>query len=189
MSVRRKSRRRGGTRRRAAPGRSHHTYADFMAQAWLMETDAAERYADFADQMEVHNNPEVAQLFRDLSQIEARHAARILAEMGWSEPPRAVRAWRWDSPEPPETAAVTELHYLMQPYHALEIALKNEQRAERFLARIAQERSAPAAVRKTAAAMAKEERAHVRLVRDWMKRVPAPQADWSHDPDPPVLSD
>ena len=176
---------RATTRPRAA-GKS---YADFMARAYVMEIDASERYADFADQMDVHNNPEVAELFRKLSRIEALHAQRVLDEMGWKEPPRAQPAWRWDDPEPPETTAHTELHYLMQPYHALQLALRNEQRAEKFLTRIARAPATPRDVKRAAAEMAQEEREHVRLIQDWMKRVPKPERDWDRDPDPPVLSD
>ena len=170
-----------GTRAAAGP------YAQFMARAYAMETDAAERYADFADQMDVHNNPEVAELFRKLSSIEALHAKRILDEMGWKQPPRAPLAW--DEAEPPETTAHTELHYLMQPYHALQLALRNEQRAEQFFARIARARKAPPEVRRAATELAEEEREHVRLIREWMKRVPKPEKDWDRDPDPPGLSD
>ena len=164
-------------------------FAEFMARAYVMEVDAAERYADFADQMEVHNNLEVAQLFHKLSRIEGLHAKRILQEMGWKKPPQALLTWRWDEAEPPETAAVTDLHYLMQPWHALEIALKNERRAERFFARIVRSAKTPASVKKIAAEMADEEREHVRLIRDWMKRVPKPEPGWDRDPDPPVYSD
>ena len=164
-------------------------HGEFMARAYVMEVDASERYADFADQMEVHNNLEVAQLFRKLSRIEGLHAKRILQEMGWKKPPQAPPEWRWDEAEPPETAAVTDLHYLMQPWHALEIALKNERRAERFFARIVRSSKTPAMVKKVAAEMADEEREHVRLIRDWMKRVPKPGPGWDRDPDPPVYSD
>ena len=51
-------------------------YADFMARAYTMELEAVERYAQFAEQMDVHNNREVAELFRKLSAIEALHAKR-----------------------------------------------------------------------------------------------------------------
>lgn len=164
-------------------------FADFMARAYVMEIDASERYADFADQMEVHNNLEVAQLFRKLSRIEGLHAKRILEEMGWKQPPKTLLAWRWDDAEPPETAPVTDLHYLMQPWHALEIALRNERRAEKFFARIVRSVKTPAAVKKIAAEMAEEEREHVSLILDWMKRVPKPEPGWDRDPDPPVYSD
>lgn len=164
-------------------------YEDFMAQAYAMEVDAAERYAEFADQMEVHNNLEVAQLFRKLSGIEGLHAKQIMDEMGWPRMPEPVYALQWDSAEPPETAPVDELHYRMQPYHALQIALANEKRAEKFLARIARASRTPAEVKRLAGQMAAEEREHIRLIRDWMKRVPKPDPDWSRDPDPPNLSD
>ncbi len=44
-------------------------YADFMAQAYAMELEAAERYAQFAEQLDTHKNREVAALFRKLSAI------------------------------------------------------------------------------------------------------------------------
>ena len=164
-------------------------FADFMARAYVMEIDAAERYADFADQMAVHNNPEVAQLFAKLARIEGLHAKRILKEMGWKTPPQALPDWRWDDAEPPETAEVTDLHYLMQPWHALEIALRNELRAEKYFSRIARSAKTPASVKKIASEMAGEESEHVRLIRDWMRRVPKPEPGWDRDPDPPVYSD
>ena len=164
-------------------------FADFMARAYVMEIDASERYADFADQMEVHNNLEVAQLFRKLSRIEGLHAKRILEEMGWKQPPKTLLAWRWDDAEPPETAPVTDLHYLMQPWHALEIALRNERRAEKFFARIVRSVKTPAALKKIAAEMADEEREHVRLILDWRKRARKPERGGDRDPDPPVYSD
>jgi hypothetical protein len=37
--------------------------------------------------------------------------------------------------------------------------------------------------------MAAEEREHVDLMRDWMKRVPRPKAGWDEDPDPPRMSE
>jgi len=183
MSTRKNPPKVAGKKQREAP------YAEFMARAYVMEVDASERYDDFADQMEVHNNLEVAQLFRKLSRIEGLHAKRILQEMRWKRPPQALPAWRWDDAEPPETTAVTDLHYLMQPWHALEMALTNERRAEKFFARIVRSGAAPAAVKKIAAEMAEEEREHVRLIRAWMKRVPQPEPGWDRDPDPPVYSD
>jgi len=175
--------------RKAAPPARPAAYADFMAGAYAMEVEAAERYADFAEQLEMHNNPEVAQLFRKLSKIEALHGRQILEEMGWKAPPRAAFALRWDSPEAPETAPVTDLHYLMQPWHALQMALASEQRAEKFFRKIAAARATPAAVRKVALEMAADEREHVRLIREWMKKVDKPADDWDHDPDPARYGD
>jgi rubrerythrin len=76
----------------------------------------------------------------------------------------------------------------MQPYHALELALANEQRAERFFGELARA-AATALVRKAARALQAEEREHVELIRAWMEKVPKPEAGWAHDPDPPIYTD
>ncbi len=170
---------------KAAHGRA---YIEFMSRAYTMELDASERYAEFADQMEVHNNVEVAELFRKLAAIEGLHASKILEEMGWPRMPEPMFPGAWPT-EPPESAPVTELHYLMQPYQALELALRSEERAELFFKRIARAKSTPPEIRNLAASMAHDENEHKRLIRAWMKKVPRPDPDWNRDPDPPVLGD
>jgi rubrerythrin len=160
------------------------SYADFMARAYAMELEANERYAQFAEQLDTHNNREVAQMFRKLADVEALHAKRILEEMRWPSMPVLPPAYAWETLEGPETAPFDQLHYLMQPFHALEIALKCELQAQKYFEDIAASK-APASVRKAATEMADEEREHVRLIRDWMKRVPQPKPGWDEDPDPP----
>ena len=162
--------------------------ADFMAHAYAMEAEAAERYAEFADSMEMHNNREVAELFRKLSRIEQRHADQILEQMGWKQSPLTSLKVRWEGMEGPETADPTELHYLMQPYHALQIALHNEKRARDFFAHLAKV-TKDAGVRKGAREMEEDEAEHVRLIEAWLKRTPKPDPNWQTDQDPPVLSD
>ncbi len=162
--------------------------SEFMAHAYAMEAEAAERYAEFADSMEMHNNHEVAELFRKLSRIEQRHADQILEQMGWKQSPVSSADYRWEGTEGPETADPTELHYLMQPYHALQIALHNEKRARDFFAHLAKVAS-NAGVRKGALEMREEEAEHVRLIEEWLKRTPVPGSNWETDQDPPVLSD
>jgi len=159
-------------------------YADFMARAYTLELEATERYAQFAEQLETHNNREVAQLFRKLAEIEKLHAKRILDEMKWPSMPALPPAFAWDGAEGPETAPFDALHYLMQPWHALEIALRCELDAQKYYRQIA-ESSAPQKVRDAAREMAAEEAEHVRLIREWMARVPRPEAGWDEDPDPP----
>jgi len=162
--------------------------ADFMAHAYAMEAEAAERYAEFADSMETHNNLEVAELFRKLARIEQRHADQILEQMGWKQSPIGTANVRWEGMEGPETADPSELHYLMQPYHALQIALHNEKRARDFFAHLAKA-TKDKGVRAGALEMEEEEAEHVRLIEEWLKRTPKPDANWQVDPDPPVLSD
>jgi len=173
-------------RRVAAPG---PTTRELMAHAYALELEAAERYAEFAEAMEAHNNREVAELFRKLARIEHRHAKQILGEMGWTKPPAPPSTgYRWEGLEAPETADFTALHYLMQPYHALVIALHNERRAHKFFQKLAASATSEK-VRREAGAMAAEEAEHVRLIEEWMKRTPPPEAGWDQDPDPPRYVD
>jgi len=65
------------------------TLEDFMVQAYAMECEAVERYTEFADAMETHNNLEVAALFRKMATIEGKHAQQIMDGMGWTTAPVA----------------------------------------------------------------------------------------------------
>src|SRR6266568_1443338 len=117
---------------------SPQTLPEFMAQALMMEREAVERYTEFADALEMHNNNEVAGLFRTMAGYEAKHAERIMAEMGWTEAPVVPRhALYGPGLDGPETAPFDEVHYLMQPWHALQLALAAERRAEAFFAVLA----------------------------------------------------
>ena len=165
------------------------TLAEVMAQALSIEQDAAERYTALADVMVVHNNREVTDLFRKMAAIEARHAQQIMSEMGWKRPEDAppVSPW-WPGGDAPESVPQDEIHYLMTPWHALQLALSAEQRAEGFFAELAT--NAPTeAVRKAALEMRDEEREHVTLIRNWLAKLPRPGEDWSVDPDPPRYLD
>jgi len=163
------------------------TVEEFMSFACAMEVEAAERYAELADQMSTHHNREVAELFARLSRIEGKHRDQVLARMGWASCPD-THAFAWESPEGPETTDYGDLHYLMTPFHALKLAEHNERRAAEFFARLAQARL-PAKVRALALEMAEEELEHVQLIQEWLARVPLPEPGWNEDPDPPNVAD
>ena len=172
-----------------AMAKAPRTLTEFMAQALAMEIEASQRYAEFADAMEIHNNLEVAALFRKMAEIEHKHATQIMIEMGWKEMPAILsEKASWEGFEAPETTPGDEVHYLMQPYHALQLALVNEQRAERFFARLVHAATVPS-VRKAARELHTEEREHVALIRAWIKKVRRPGRDWADDPDPPSYTD
>ncbi|MCC7325878.1 MAG: hypothetical protein IT521_03630 [Burkholderiales bacterium] len=164
------------------------TLAELMTEALIMEIEAAQRYSEFADAMETHNNLPVAELFRKMALIEGKHAEQIMAQMGWTTTPVTTGKRIWEGFEAPETTPGDEVHYLMQPYHALELALAAEERAERFFGRLADEAKSEA-VKSAAREMQQEEREHVELIREWMARVPPPEAGWENDPDPPRYTD
>jgi rubrerythrin len=160
------------------------TLEELMAQALALEQDAQQRYAELADAMEMHNNRDVAELFRRMSVIEGRHAEQIMAEMGWEHAPPGAAAPPWEGFESAEAVAIDDVHYLMRPWHALQLALAAEQRAERFFAALAIH-AATEPVRNAALQMQQEEREHIELLRQWIARVPQPEKDWAVDPDPP----
>ncbi len=160
-----------------------------MTYALWLELDAVERYRELADAMEMHNNRDVSELFRKMSTIEGKHVDKIMKQMGWTKvPPLPQGAAPWPGFESPETAAHDDVHYLMKPYHALALALKGEERAQRFFESLARAAATPA-VKRAAVEMAEEERDHVELVRAWMAKVPRPEDDWNDDPDPPRYTD
>lgn len=162
---------------------------DMMANAYALEAEAAERYAEFADLMDAHNNREVAELFRKMARIENLHAQQIRERMGWTAAAPLPRVpWRWEGMEGPETGDHSDLHYLMTPHHALQVARMNEERARRFYAELV--RHAPEGVLRDAAVeMEEEEAEHVRLIDAWIARTPAPEEGWDVDLDPPNYTD
>ncbi|MBK9359972.1 MAG: ferritin family protein [Rubrivivax sp.] len=162
---------------------------DLMGQALTIEREAVARYEELADMMETHNNLEVAALFRKMAGYEQLHVEQILADMGWAADVVVPRhSGIWSSPESPEVVPIEEMHYLMHPWHALQLALSAEQRAEAFFAEMAGT-AATEAVRAAAEEMRQEEAEHVALVREWLAKVPQPEGDWSVDPDPPRYID
>lgn len=163
MTKRNTRRKRAGTRPAATDA-----YAAFMSRAYAMELEATERYAQFADELEAQDNDEVAMLFRKLAEIEALHAKRILAEMGWASVPALAPAFAWEGKEGPETAPLDSLRKAMQPHQALEIALRCELKAQKYFESIS---SGATRVRAAAEEMAAEEREHAELIRDWLSRV------------------
>jgi rubrerythrin len=165
------------------------TLPEFMAQALAMERDAVERYTEFADALETHNNHEVAKLFRTMAGYETKHAERIMAEMGWTQAPPPPRQPLYaPGMENAETVSFDEVHYLMQPWHALQLALAAEKRAQAFFAVLAR-MSTSEAVRRAALELQAEEAEHVALVEEWIAKVPPPDPDWAMDPDPPRYTD
>ena len=159
--------------------------AEFLAHARALEWESAERYEELADNMEVHNNPEVAALFRKLAEYGELHAREVEARVRGLDLPR-IAPWdfKWTCPEAPETQCTDALHYLMGPRRALELALLNERRGRDFYADVAADAPDPE-VRRIAAEMVVEESQHVRLLEHWIAHLPDTPAATPDDPDPP----
>lgn len=161
--------------------------AVFMAHAHKLEADAAERYTVLADQMEVHNNPELATLFRKLAHIEKIHAETIAKRIDLDALPR-LAPWdmRWPGFESPEAVDAGAVDYMMSPHRALTIALAGEQAAVRFFDDLVNRAETPE-IRTMAENFAEEEREHVRLMAEWLAKYPEADEEPDEDPDPPVM--
>lgn len=172
-----------------SPLKTPRTIEALMAQALMMEREAVARYTELAEMMEAHNNVAVAELFRKMAEYEGHHVVQILGDMGWAEDSFAPReAGVWASGEAPESVPIDEMHYLMHPWHALQLALAAEQRAVAFFASLV--RDAPSeAMRSAADEMRREEVEHVALIQAWLAKVPKPGPEWAVDPDPPRYVD
>ena len=160
-----------------------------LVHAMALESEAVDGYETLADQMEVHNNPEVAAFFRKMAEIEEKHLAdveQLCDDIELPHIPPWDMAWADDeSPEGPKYH--DDVHYLMTPYHAIEMAIRGEQRASEFFSKVADSQDAPDDVRRLARRFADDEAEHVRLLKQWLREHPEPDGDWHDDPDPPVL--
>jgi rubrerythrin len=158
--------------------------AELLAHAHRIEADAAERYGILAEQMEAHNNPDVARLFRKLEWVEGLHADKILERAGDTTLP-TFSPWegKWPGDSSPEAIDLGEAHYLMNPWQALQLALTAEQNAFAFYDHLAKTATDPK-VKQLATEFAEEERRHVELVHEELVKHPPPDETWSEDPDP-----
>lgn len=162
------------------------TLADLFAVAYQIEADAVGRYNVLAAQMETHNNLELVAVFRDLARAEAIHRdeiRRLAGEIDVVSHARQVA--KWARGESPEEVDLGSAHYLMTPWHALDLALAGEKRALAFFTSIVQTTTDPN-IKKMAEEFAEEENEHVNLVYRLMQKYLLPAHSWSDDLDPPI---
>lgn len=157
----------------------------FLAHAHALELEAAEHYQEMADSMEMHHNHEVAKLFNGLALSGQKHADQILARAGGRKLPQ-IAPWdfKWGDGEAPETPSLEGVHYMMKPYHALDLAREAEIHAQKFYAAVAETSPHPE-VREMASEFAAEEAEHVERLNAWISEHPVPEEGWDDDPDPP----
>ncbi len=160
--------------------------ADLFAVAYRIEADAVERYELLAEQMETHNNPELVAVFRDLSRAESIHRdeiRRLAGDIDVIAHARGVA--KWNRGESPEEADLGAAHYMMTPWHALQLALAGEKRALAFFTSVV-DTAKDSAIKKMAEEFVEEEAEHVNLVHRLLRKYPAPAESWSQDSDPPI---
>ena len=159
---------------------------DLLAIAYQIEIDAVERYNVLADQMEIHNNPELVKVFRDLARAEGIHGEEIRRLAGdFDVVNHALQIARFRGSGSPEEAELESAHYMMTPWHALQLSLAGEKRALAYFTSIVETAKDPK-VKSMAAELVEEEAEHVNLVIRLLRRYPPPGDSWAQDMDPPV---
>jgi rubrerythrin len=84
-----------------------------------------------------------------------------------------------------ESEAVVVPHYMMTPWHALQLALAGEERALAYFTSIVEAAKDPK-VKAMATELVEEEAEHVNLVHRLLHRYPKPSESWAEDLDPAV---
>jgi rubrerythrin len=158
---------------------------EFLVHAMELEEASQEHYEELADTMEVHNNLEVAELFRKLANYSRLHAEEVHEKAADMELPQ-MPPWdfKWKCPSAPEAFCMEDANYLMTTNQALEIALFNEIRGRDFYQEVA-DNTPTEAVKKLAQEMVEEENWHVEMLREWQAGIDEqPPQD---DLDPPNI--
>jgi rubrerythrin len=165
------------------------TVAELLAHALAMETDAAERYGELADQMEMHRKKGVAAIFRRLEHAERAHLEELTRRCAGLELPHyAPWEFQWSASEAPETIAIERVHYQLSVREAVALALEHERRATAFFSDVAAS-GAPADVAALATEFAQEEREHIQWLEECLAREESTPDASIEDPDPPLCQE
>ncbi|HYW91347.1 MAG TPA: hypothetical protein VFA95_02585 [Gammaproteobacteria bacterium] len=152
--------------------------AQVAATRRLVEAERAEHYGEMADAFDLHGNPDAAGAFRQLAS-EAQETARRLAGVG---PAPVPSGFQW-----PDMEDVIQeqdaLHYMMRPYHVVEVAIASRDRMLERFRRMAE--GSPAEVRARARHAVTELRDYLDSLRGRLAAMPEPERDWDEDLDPP----
>ncbi|MGP0593058.1 ferritin-like domain-containing protein [Nitrospira sp. T9] len=163
------------------------TDLDLLDLAIQAEAEASDRYGEFADQMQLHHNPEAAEFFRRMQAQELEHLAQLQLQRTPTLPPREpFQPLRFfDSIE---ALAYETAHYKMTPTHVLEAALRAELRASVFYNHLKTTLTDPKA-RELAHSLWREEQAHMREIKLALHHLPTFPNNWEEDDDEPAPQD
>ena len=166
-----------------------NTLPVLLAHALAMETEAAERYGELADQMETHRKTAVAAIFRRLEKAEKEHLGDLTAMCSKVDLPH-IAPWdyKWRHSESPEVIDFTKVHYQLSVREAILLAFEHERKAAEFYAGIAQT-ATDADVQKLARQFAEEEQEHIGWLEAWLAECGPGDALAMEDPDPPLCQE
>jgi rubrerythrin len=151
---------------------------DTLDLAIFVEEEAKERYEDFAQQMEAHHTPEVAEFFRFMAANELKHAEKLSAQRAslfGNEARTADTSMLFDIEAPDFDAT----RAFMSVRAALDVALESEVKAYAFYDAAIPDISDPD-VKELFTELREEEERHMELVKSIRAKVPE---DDGFDPD------
>lgn len=159
------------------------TLRDALDLAAIVEEEAKDRYEEFADQMDVHHNPEAARFFRFMLSVEKKHEEKLEAQRKslYGNEPRTVRREMIFDIEAPE---YDEARATMTVHQALEVSLHAEQKAFVFYEAALAEVRDPR-VKELFAHLRDEEREHQELVKKEIAKLPPEPKETDYEGDEP----
>lgn len=162
------------------------TVPELLAHALAMETEAAERYGELAEQMETHHKTAVAAVFRRLEKAEQKHLGDITELCSRVQLPHyAPGDFKWSGGESPEAIAIGRVHYRLSVREAILLAFEHERKAAEFYTDIADNAEA-ADVKTLARQFAAEEHEHMNWLERYLAECGPGDSLASEDPDPPL---
>lgn len=145
---------------------------ELFALAHAMESEAANRYGELAEEMRRQNKDDLAGVFAQLEIAEREHVDSVAK---WSQsrrgkaPDPALVQWKGLETFDENSATEVKASRLMTPYRALAMAVRNEERAFAFWSYLAAYADDPE-IKKASESMAKEELGHVATLRKERRR-------------------
>lgn len=170
-------------------GGAIHDLPELLAHALAMETEAAERYGELADQMQTHRKAAVAAVFRRLEVVEKEHLVELTAMCAKFELPHlAPWEFKWSTGESPEAIDILKVSYHLSVRGAVELALEHERKAADFYSEVART-TTDDEVRRLARQFADEELEHVGWLESLLAQQGPDDASVVDDPDPPLCQE
>jgi rubrerythrin len=168
------------------PSIGFDSIAEFLVHAHALEQELAQRYEEMADSLEVHNNPEVASLFRQLAKYNETHAGKLILQAEACDMPK-VPPWeyQWLCIDVPEDC-MEATNYLMTTQQALQLALRMEEGSRSFY-HLAIQGSPFQPVKKLAQKIMILKEQHLVLLNGWLGSEAESHALPPEDLDPPNM--
>lgn len=160
-----------------------HSHTALISGSITLKAEMAECYAELAEQLENCNNSDAAVTFLLLARLQQQHVQdleKLAANLDLSR--SSPLTFNVDQESPADDINANS-HYLMTPYHAVELALNVEQHTLKALyLRLEIEKDPHLSHQQ-------EHAQHIQTLQQLQNTLPQPDSHWDEDLDPPNLDD